>query len=776
MPAGLGVKCMGFSSDCYFTMSSEKKEKFLPDPLAPNEAEDEKLLKLSEELDFSESSKQDAELLELIGLKQDPQEKPKVIPQAPENLYDPQESSDTLEEVTGVSESSLKALGITQPGDHSEIAEKKEGQKEIQEEEIEIDMGGLEVLKTLENDPQLVMNEVAEANEAAKTNEVAEIEITQDNVSDLLLHKLQQQDDVQLESVSQEGVQVESVSQDDVQLESVSQDDVQLESVQQGGSNESDSVGSINSTPYRRILNEILFKQVHSEGETLEKLTELEKINGYDFPFLLSLLVENKFTGELLLEDAEGNAKHQVQISDGRILSVSTNGQEALLGNVLMEMGYLNVEDLNRILEDREIDQSESLGKKLVKANVMSPHALFKGTEHQIFSRLNRWVSLNQIKVTLSSYASSQESSRESSYKHTSQMNASITYSAFTNFLHSWVGSKLSLKWLESFYRPLSSCHLIKSSRLDRENDIFKKPLFLFNPKMLSTILETDDFKDIFELEPKLRESFLRGIHFLVIKQLISFSKLEGETSEEQSEEKMLDKLRTAHHDITQKDTKERIEYLGLSLDTFDEALFKVAVQDFMSIFSEPVHESKDSQGEYKQIYEQLFNILNETVLKLEDVNELKNLEEENTRANVMVLDSMGEVRRLLRENQSSRALEILEKMAEQNPNAKNLKEYMAWGKLNMINSSNLKRTVQEVEDTMKTFLYAEKLTARNCFLEGYLALHKKEYALAEIKLREAIKKSPSMVEASRLLNIIHLKIKEKNKSKNNSSLFKKRK
>ncbi|MFN8945735.1 MAG: response regulator, partial [Pseudobdellovibrionaceae bacterium] len=139
----------------------------------------------------------------------------------------------------------------------------------------------------------------------------------------------------------------------------------------------------------RKRLYQIFSKDKVSAREKRKLIESLDEVNGFDLPFVYSLLVETKSSGYLNIYGQNG-AVSGITFSQGKIIAVDIDDQRTFLGEMLIQQGYILAEDLKEALRDKA--NNRKLGEKLIELNMMSPHALDIVLREQMNIRLSRTV------------------------------------------------------------------------------------------------------------------------------------------------------------------------------------------------------------------------------------------------------------------------------------------------------------------------------------------------------------------------------------------------
>ena len=496
----------------------------------------------------------------------------------------------------------------------------------------------------------------------------------------------------------------------------------------------------------RQIINEILYRGKTGAAQTLRSIGALREIHGFDFPMIFSFLLETGITGELHLKQ-DASLESQVHITQGNVVSVSTTRHDSMLGNLLIEMGYLKADDLNRVLGDPDIDQTEKLGTKLVKANVMSPHAFLLALERQMVLRLSRWVIPKNIEFRFTPVEVKLEE-------------PCLSSEGIVGHLHDWVMANIRKDWLETIYRHFEGARLVKGSRLQLQHEIFKTSLFKENKVLQKTLLETSYFSDLFTVDIIPKEELLKGLHLLVSKRLISFSQDEVQ---DYSEEELLEKFTVLHEELKGKDFFARVKSLGVALDANANQVY-MALDEFVEGLPFP----QDLGSESAKMRTEVISLLQEAVQVIGSPDQRKTYEEKMQRkameVKIQIREKMDLAKKFLNNSNGREALIQLKEVELAQPETDELGEHIIWAKICMLNTKNKGTLLKEINKLMSTIPAERKFTPLFMYLEGMLLIYKGNFASAQDKMQRALDKSPSMVEAKRALNIIRLKKEQKKK------------
>lgn len=124
----------------------------------------------------------------------------------------------------------------------------------------------------------------------------------------------------------------------------------------------------------------------------IQKLIEnLESVHGYDLPFVFKLIMDSEISGYLNLVWSSKSQQNicGLTISHGEIVHVDSGDAKFQLGEILIDLEFLDAQDLERALQ---VKKDVRLGEYLVQEYFISPHALEVAMEHQLLLRLGELI------------------------------------------------------------------------------------------------------------------------------------------------------------------------------------------------------------------------------------------------------------------------------------------------------------------------------------------------------------------------------------------------
>jgi|GEM_PF-1430246 CheY-like chemotaxis protein len=112
-----------------------------------------------------------------------------------------------------------------------------------------------------------------------------------------------------------------------------------------------------------------------------------ESLPGLHLPFLIALLLEDKWEGAIHVQMAQNAGV--IYIAEGMITQAFLDDSKSLLGHLLMDLGFVEPDDLEAALSSQD---GALIGQKLIHQLSISPHALDLALSEQTALRLSKLV------------------------------------------------------------------------------------------------------------------------------------------------------------------------------------------------------------------------------------------------------------------------------------------------------------------------------------------------------------------------------------------------
>ena len=183
-----------------------------------------------------------------------------------------------------------------------------------------------------------------------------------------------------------------------------------------------------------------------------KRLSSAKSISGQELPTIVSLILSNALDGCLKVKIPE--IEGQIYFKNGLITKLTSTDPSSFFGALLIQRGLVTAEEIEEHLNS---NQPEPIGERLVKAQLLSPHAIEQTLTHQTLLRLSRLVT--SLPTVIEWQSNIVEDPNQRSQKGT-------PLSELTEYFFNWSQSKIKIGWLRANYVPwLDECpNILRSS------------------------------------------------------------------------------------------------------------------------------------------------------------------------------------------------------------------------------------------------------------------------------------------------------------------------
>jgi CheY-like chemotaxis protein len=443
----------------------------------------------------------------------------------------------------------------------------------------------------------------------------------------------------------------------------------------------------------RKKLYEIFEKEKVSPREKRKLIESLEEVDGYDLPFIYSLLAETKTSGHLNIFTDRGVVSG-VTFFQGTIVGVDVEDQSTFLGHMLIQSGYLAPQDLKAVLNDKS---PRRIGQKLIEASKLSPHAFDMILNEQMNIRLTRTITDGKVRVNFVS-------------TEVEEISPAIDSDQLLEYLHDWVASKIPLNWLESLYLMWSGQKLLKSQQWKDDHPVFKTSFLkrLKNlPELVSKGVNINELLGAEGSEPIL---IYKAIHLLMLKGLIIFSS-EKVTLDASAQKQLVKKL---HTQINNKESREVLELFHDLLSTKHETEWLDELMKFVGPAPEDPEVLKMWQSVKDKFDKALRIHWSETDTQVTAIRK-----DESSEKKIKAIRLVDEAKSELQLNRYARAHEILDEVAKIYPLASGMRVCKAWAQLGTLDPAKKAAQLKEIELELMQVPPDERYDALYPFVSG---------------------------------------------------------
>jgi CheY-like chemotaxis protein len=481
----------------------------------------------------------------------------------------------------------------------------------------------------------------------------------------------------------------------------------------------------------RKNLYQIFGRNVVSNREKRKLIEALEEVSGFDLPFIYSLLVETKSSGHLNIYGADGHVSG-VSFSNGVIVGVDIEDKTTYLGEMLIQSGYSQPEDVQEALIDKT---PRRLGQRLIQANKLSPHAFDLILTEQMNIRLSRTIVDQMIRINFSSV-------------EIEMIEPNIDSDSLSYFLHDWVASKLNITWLKSMHLMWASYSITRSAAYRADHPALKMSLI----KSLDGFVEHIDrgvtLMDLINIPGYHEAAVHKAVHFILTKGLIVFSKSKTVVSPQEQ----LKALKKIFADIQGKNHFQVVEYFGLGQETV--TTVSAMVDEFLPIFGE---KPKDENSEAFRLWSQIRTQVTEACTSFLDMGQRQQYKQSNLKSEaerkIKANSLIEEAKQALQLNQYLKATTLMGQAVALNPDSGQVHLYHAWAKLGTLDPQKKMQQLKDIEFELMQVPPDEKYDALFPFVTGLVQKAKGDIGGARKSFEKCLALNSSMIVARRELN-----------------------
>lgn len=482
----------------------------------------------------------------------------------------------------------------------------------------------------------------------------------------------------------------------------------------------------------RKLLYEMFSKETVSTREKRKVIESLDEVSGFDLPFIYSLLVETRSSGYLNIYEADGSVSG-ISFSDGHIVGVDSEDKTTYIGEMLIQSGYANIEDVTSALSERT---NMKIGSRLITSNLLSPHAFDLILTEQMNLRLSRMISEQKIKVNFAAV-------------DVEKTQPNIDSDQLQYFLHDWIASKLSEGWLKSLYMMWASNSIQLSPQFSPDHPALQMGLVKALPGFVDQIRGGATLNMILIKKTYPEAMVYKGLHFLLTKGLIVF----GARMAYRNELEQQAALKKVWNDIQDKENFEILDFLGAE-NCSGENLDKLTGP-----------QPKDPQSPAAVLWKKIRTKIEEatqvsTNQQMHDKFK-QNVANKNAEAKLHASQKMEEAKKALGLNQYGRALVLLQEVQKSAQTMEQLHLFLAWAKTGMIDPTKKAIQLKEIEMDLVQVPAEERYDAHYPMVIGMFCRAKGDFVNAKKSLEKALALDSTLIAARRELSALETQAKK---------------
>ncbi len=387
-------------------------------------------------------------------------------------------------------------------------------------------------------------------------------------------------------------------------------------------------------------VQSLLTRKLSHTRERAKAIENLEQVKGFDFPYVLSFILESQVSGHLNIVNDSGEI-FGVSLNKGFIAEVDSAESQATAVLALISNGYLAQEDW---------DAYHAAGTKrfplerLVQEGYVSPHAVSVAKREQIIYDFRAICSSSTLQLN---FVPQEE--QTDALKH-----AVSIPELFGVFVES-IREFFPAEYLEQFYESVMDAPVQTAQPMENAEAIFNAPIFATIPNVRDAIEKKETLRGLLERYPEQRELVFDCVHLLVLNGMIAFN----DVHQAKNLSDMLDRYTKLWSELKDRTPDRVFEYFGASGTASKEVLTGI-LEEFTKS-NNPDHMPEEASTELKELCRKCFEMVtNAHAIMTDDVKRAQLFEslkaetaERSKRSNKLVAEGLD----LLRKGQFQVAL-----------------------------------------------------------------------------------------------------------------------
>lgn len=489
--------------------------------------------------------------------------------------------------------------------------------------------------------------------------------------------------------------------------------------------------------PPKVALQSLLSTPYSSSRDRRKAIEQIDEISGLDLPFILSVFLEDAFSGHInLVNDSE--EMFSIYLAKSEISGINTVDSTVGLSLSLVKNGFLSRADLV------EVQQKKYRGdflKSLIENGYLSPHAATLALKDYIKSEVDRLIGDETFRISIS--PTRKEKGSE----------ASISLDDFTAIYVPLLNQRYTEGWFTKFYNDWLDHNFRRGPQYgDREHilKVIGQPdLF----KVAEKLNEEPTLREILELSNGPRLPIFKLIHTLCSRRVFVFD-LEKKSDRRDELQARLEKLLK---EIDQKNPEQIFAALGLSSPLRAGEVARVYKE-----FAKNNHPDKLAAGapaELRDLAQKVFSLVSDAHQTLTDEKRretyYKGIEQKKLEEQIHAEKNLEEIPKLLAAGKKQEAV-VLAKSVHAALNSDDSRIIYATA---LIKNSESMESVAEADSLISEVTFESRRKESYCIISGQIAVAKGQLQNAATLFKKAIEFNPHSLDARRGLMHIQNKL-----------------
>lgn len=253
-------------------------------------------------------------------------------------------------------------------------------------------------------------------------------------------------------------------------------------------------------------LNALLSKAYSASRDRIKALTALEEVSGFDLPYVLSILMNEKVSGYLNLSTQEGDIFGMTFV-DGALAKVDGTDTQKRLREILIESGLVSAEEIEGIPKEK---RRGDIVKALIEESLISPHSARSIVDQQILGDLRQLLTSKKFNFSLS----------PDTLKDAGDF---LSFQKLIPLLHDVVMTHLNPEYLGGFYAAWRNFPVRKGSHFTANNPNRDLQAFQNAKEVFSLVAQEMTLHEILSQSRLPEGTALQAIHMMALLGMIYF-------------------------------------------------------------------------------------------------------------------------------------------------------------------------------------------------------------------------------------------------------------
>jgi tetratricopeptide (TPR) repeat protein len=385
----------------------------------------------------------------------------------------------------------------------------------------------------------------------------------------------------------------------------------------------------------------------------------------------------------------------------------------------------------------------------LLSGNYLSPHAFDIVLANQMSIRLSRAIVDMPIKVNFVA-------------TEVALTNPHIDSDAFSVFLHDWIASKISFKWLKAHYMQWGTYTLSKTPNFSADHPVLRMPLIQHFTGFVDYFTKGQTLHQLIDSKKFPEETAYKALHLLLAKGLLVFSeKIVANDSEHR-----IKVLKNLQAQVANKNKLEIWDRM-VAMAGVSDSEPQLVIAEFKKILG--IAPAADQKEAYK-IFSELQQIAEEA-FRFAQAGNRDQLKEELAKAElekkIKAARLAEEARAALQKSQFAQAEQLLLKAISLDPSIEKIKIHLIWAQLGRAEgTANKEKVIKDLEVEFMQIPPEERYDAIYPFVMGLFYKAKGEFVAAKKSFEKAYNMDGNLLAARREIAALSAKVKRQEPAK----------